>query len=111
MLHVGATIAVGLKAGGGVLTGGLLFIPAFCWMIYVVMKSGAMSGKALAVSVSGGIIAHILLALVYAGQKLGVYGAAGVLVFDVVVIATPLLVGWIGSKLLGSTAPKPLAAA
>ena len=110
MLHVGSTIALGLTGGGGVLTGGLLFIPGFCWMIYVVMKSGAMSGKALAVSVSGGIIAHILLATVYAGQKFGVYGAAGVLVYDVVVIATPLLVGWIGSKLLGSAAPRPVAA-
>jgi hypothetical protein len=30
-----------------------------------------MSGKVLAVSVSGGIIAHILLAAVYAGQKFG----------------------------------------
>jgi hypothetical protein len=65
-------------------------------MVYVVLKSGVMSAKALAVSVSGGIIAHILLAAVYALQKVGVYGAMGVLVFDVVVIATPLLVGWGG---------------
>jgi uncharacterized protein with HXXEE motif len=99
-LHVGATIATGAADAGGALTGGLLFIPSFFWMIYVVLRSHAMSGKALAVSISGGIIAHVLLAAVYGGQKAGVYGATGVLVFDVVVIATPILVGWLGSKLL-----------
>ncbi len=104
MLHVGATIATAAAGAGGVLTGGLLFIPSFFWMLYVVLKSHAMSGKALAVSVSGGIIAHLLLAVVYGGQKAGVYGGTGVLVLDVVVIATPILVGWAGSKLL---APVP----
>src|SRR3954466_6942260 len=110
-LHVVSTIVGGLAAGGGVLTGGLFFIPAFFWMIYAVMKSGAMSGKALAVSVSAGVIAHILLAAVYAGQKFGVYGATGVLVVDVMVLVTPLLVGWVGSKLLGPSSVKPLLAA
>ena len=105
-LHVVGTIALGGAVAGGVLTGGLLFIPSFFWMIYAVLKSGAMSGKALAVSVSGGIIAHILLAAVYGGQKAGLYGATGVLVFDVVVIATPLLVGWLGGKLVGPVAAK-----
>ena len=103
-LHVVATIATGAAGAGGVLTGGLFFIPSFFWMIYAVLRSGAMSGKALAVSVSGGIIAHILLAAVYGGQKAGMYGATGVLVLDLVVIATPLLVGWVGSKLLGPVA-------
>jgi hypothetical protein len=111
MLHVGATIATGAAGAGGVLTGGLFFIPAFCWMIYAVMKSGAMSGKALAVSVSGGIIAHILLAAVYAGQKFGLYGATGVLIVDCIVIATPLIVGWIGSQLVGPVGLRPLTAA
>jgi len=99
-LHLGATIATGAAGAGGVLTGGLLFIPSFFWMIYVVLKSHAISGKALAVSISGGLIAHVLLAAVYGGQKAGVYGSTGVLVFDVVVIATPIMVGWLGSKLL-----------
>jgi Protein of unknown function with HXXEE motif len=110
-LHVVATIATGAAGAGGVLTGGLLFIPSFFWMIYVVLKSRAMSGKALAVSVSGGVIAHILLAAVYGGQKVGMYGATGVLVLDLVVIVTPILVGWVGSKLLGPVALKPLSAA
>jgi len=104
MLHVGATIAMGLEGGGGVLTGGLLFIPAFAWMSYAVLKSGAPSGKALALSVSGGFIAHLLLAAVYGGQKAGVYGATGVLVFDVVVIATPILFGWFASRFVGEDA-------
>jgi len=103
-LHVVGTIALGAAVAGGVLTAGLLFIPSFFWMIYAVLKSRAMSGKALAVSVSGGIVAHILLAAVYGGLKAGVYGATGVLVFDVVVIATPVLVGWLGGKLLGPIA-------
>jgi hypothetical protein len=75
-VHVAGTIAAGATGGGGVVTAGLFFIPAFCWRIYAVRKSGAMSGKVLAVSVSGGIIAHILLAAVYAGQKFGMYAAA-----------------------------------
>src|SRR5690348_18370328 len=33
MLHFGATIATGAAGAGGVLTGGLLFIPSFFWMI------------------------------------------------------------------------------
>ena len=110
-LHVVATIATGAPGAGGVLTGGLFFIPSFFWMIYVIMKSSALSGTALAVSVSGGIIAHILLALVYAGQKAGVYGATGVVVFDLIVIVTPLLVGWAGSKFFGCGPLKPLSAA
>jgi hypothetical protein len=106
LLHVVMTIAGGLDAGSGVLTGALFFIPSFCWMVYVVLKSDVMSGKALGVSVSGGIIAHMLLAAVYGLQKAGFYGSAGVLAFDVVVVATPILVGWVGSKLLGIVAPK-----
>jgi hypothetical protein len=105
-LHVVATIATGAAGAGGVLTGGLFFIPSFFWMIYVVLKSRAMSGKTLAVSISGGIIAHILLAAVYGGQKAGVYGATGVLVLDLMVIATPILVGWVGSELFGPVAAK-----
>jgi Protein of unknown function with HXXEE motif len=111
VLHLVATIAIGGAAAGGVLTGGFLFIPGFFWMIYVVLKSHAMTGKALAVSVSGGIVAHILLAAVYGGQKAGVYGATGVLVLDLVVIATPILVGWVGSKFLGTSAVKGTVAA
>lgn len=106
LLHVVMTIAGGLESGSGVLTGALFFVPSFCWMVYVVLKSGAMSGKALAVSVSGGIIAHILLAPVYGLQKAGVIGATGVLVLDLVVIVTPLFVGWVGSKLLGAPVPR-----
>ena len=110
-LHVVATIATGAAGAGGVLTGGLLFIPSVFWMVYVVLKSHVMSGKALAVSVSGGIIAHVRLAAVYGGQKAGAYGGAGVLVLDLVVIAAPILVGWMGSKLLAPvTARAPRAA-
>jgi hypothetical protein len=104
-LHVVTTIAVGAPAASGVLTGGL-FIVAFVLMVSAVRKSGALSGKALAVSVSGGIIAHILLAAVYGLQKAGAYGATGVLASDLVVIAAPILVGWVGSKLLRPVAAK-----
>jgi hypothetical protein len=68
----------------------------FCWMVYVVHESGVLSGKALAVSVSAGIIGHILLIAVYGGFKFGAYGTTGVLVLDVVVIAGPILVGRVG---------------
>jgi hypothetical protein len=39
-------------------------------------------------------------------QKVGLYAATGVLVFDLVVIAAPILVGWMGSKFLGPLAAK-----
>ena len=110
-VHVVATIATGAAGAGGVLTGGLFFIPAFCWVIYAVMKSGAMSGKALAVSVSAGIIAHVLLIAAMGLQKAGLYGATGVLVFDLIVIASAPVIGWVGSKFLGPVALKPLSAA
>jgi hypothetical protein len=110
LLHVVLTIVAGLESGSGVLTGALFFIPSFCWMAYVVLKSGVMSGKALAVSVSGGIIAQILLGAVYQLQKSGAVGATGVLAFDVLIIVCPLLVGWAGSKFLESPIVKPLPA-
>ena len=106
VLHVVGTLLGGLQAGSGVLTGALLFIPSFFWMVYVVLKSRIMGGKALAVSVTGGIIAHSLLGAVYGLQKAGVYGSTGVLVFDLVVVAAPVLVGWVGSKLVGPFAAK-----
>jgi Protein of unknown function with HXXEE motif len=111
IVHVVGSIAIGAAATGGVLTGLFFFIPSFFWMIYAVMKSGAMSGKALAVSVSGGIIAHILLGAGYAGQKAGVYGATGLLLLDVIVLVTPLAVGWMASKLLKPVALKPMSVA
>ena len=98
--HVAGTLAGGLQGGSGVLTGALFFIPSFFWMVYVVLKSHELTATALAVSVSGGIIAHILLVLVLALQKVGLYGPTGVLTFDLVVIATPLLVSWTGSRFL-----------
>jgi hypothetical protein len=106
VLHTVGTLVGGLEVSGGVVTGALLFIPSFCWMVFVIRTSGVMSGKALVLSVSGGIIAHILLAAVYALQKAGVYGASGVLMFDIMVIATPLLVGWVGSRFLESDTVK-----
>jgi hypothetical protein len=111
VLHVVGILVGGLEAGSGVLVGALFSIPSFFWMVYVVLKTGAMSGKALAVSVSGGVIAHVFVFATLGLQKAGVYGAMGVLVFDLVVIATPLLIGWVGSKLLGPPAAKAPGAA
>jgi len=42
--------------------------------------------------------------------RAGLYGAARVLMLDVLVIAMPLLVGWLGTRLLGpfdATVPVP----
>ena len=44
-------------------------------------------------------------------QKAGLYGATGVLVFDLIVIASAPVIGWVGSKFLGPVALKPLSAA
>lgn len=111
LLHVVGTLAGGLESGSGVVTGALFFIPSFCWMVYVVLNSDVMSGKGLAASVSGGIIAHILLGAGYGVFKAGVWGAKGLLVFDVVIIASPLLIGWAWSKVLGSVPARATGAA
>jgi hypothetical protein len=44
-------------------------------------------------------------------QKAGLYGATGVLVFDLIVITSAPVIGWVGSKFLGPVALKPLSAA
>ena len=109
--HLGGTLAMGLEGGTGVVTGTLFFIASFFWMIYVVLKSGVMSGKALAISISGGVIGHALIPVVFGLFKAGVIGTWGVYVGDVVIVTIPLVVGWIGSKLLGPSAAKTPGAA
>ena len=108
IVHIGGVALRGIEAGGGVITATLFFIPAFFWMVHVVRASKVITGAALAISIAGGVIAHILLGAVYGLQKAGLYGAAGVLAFDLLVIATPLIVGWLGSGLANSQ-PRPSA--
>lgn len=62
-----------------------------------------MSANALAISVLGGIVMHILL-LSILGVLSGIPG--GVLSGDLVVFTSPFLIGWAGSKLLGPTAAR-----
>jgi Protein of unknown function with HXXEE motif len=113
LAHVGMTLAVGLEMGTGVLTGGLFFIASFFWMIYAVRRSGVMSGKALWLSISGGVISHAMIPPVFFGYRAGLFGAAGVYILDVVMAATPILIGWMWSKVLGPVsvnAPRAAAA-
>jgi hypothetical protein len=96
----------GIAAGGGVLSspgvvsGTLIFIPATVWVVYVCLKSGVMTGKALTVSLAGGISGHI--ALLGAYLLLKVAGAGAMLVADVVASFLPILVAGVGSKLVRS---------
>ena len=109
LLHVVMTIAGGLESGSGVLTGALLFIPSFFWMVYVCLKSGVLSWKALAVSVSGGIIAHMFLAVTYGLFTRGVVGPTGMLALDVLTLFLPILVAGAGSRLVRAPSAPPLA--
>ena len=99
LLHVSVALAKGADAIGGVVTGGVLFIPSFVWMVYACTKSGALTGKAVAISVSGGILAHIVLAVTY--PLVGIVGPAGMLAADVFLLFIPVLAAGAGSKLLG----------
>jgi hypothetical protein len=104
LFHLGGTIAMGLDGGTGVITGTLFFTASFCWMVYVVLNSGAMSVKALAVSIAGGVIGHALIPVVFGLFKAGAIGAAGVYVGDIVIVTIPLVVAWVGSSFLGTGA-------
>jgi len=101
LTHIGGAIMGGMEAASGLITGVLLFITSFIWMVYAVRKSGALSGKGLTVSVAGGLIAHLLLVAGLLSYREGAFGPGGVFVVDVLVIVTPFIVVWIGMKLFG----------
>ena len=102
ILHAVTGIAAGggVLSGPGVVSGTLIFIPATVWVAYVCLKSGVMTGKALIVSLAGGISGHI--ALLGAYLLLKVAGAGAMLVADVVASFLPILVAGVGSKLVRS---------
>jgi hypothetical protein len=108
LLHAVGTLAAGggMISNPGAVTGILLFVPASVWMVYVCLKSGFMTGKALAVSLAGGIAGHLGLFGAYWFLKIG--GAAGMLVADVVIAFLPILVAEVGSKLLGPPTMTPV---
>ena len=68
-----------------------------------------MSAKAIAVSLAGGIVGHIVLGLSYLVFKL-TGSAAVMLTMDVACVLVPFLVAGVGSKLLGPQAVRPLEA-
>ena len=67
-------------------------------MLYACTKSGALTRKTVAISVSGGILAHAFLAAIY--PLVRVIGPGGMLAADVLLLFIPLLVAGAGSKLL-----------
>ena len=107
LLHAVTTIAAsgGMISSPGAVTGILLFIPASVWMVYVCLNSSIMTGKALAVSLVGGIAGHVGLLGAYWFLKIG--GAAGMLVADVIIAFLPILVAGVGSKLTGPATKTP----
>jgi len=107
ILHVVTALIVGSDAYPGMVTGSLLFVPICVWVIYAALKSGAMSAKAIAVSLAGGIVGHIVLGLSYLVFKL-TGSAAVMLTMDVACVLVPFLVAGVGSKLLGPHAVKAL---
>ncbi|MDF0501448.1 HXXEE domain-containing protein [Burkholderia cenocepacia] len=104
--HIAGVAKGGLDSGSGLITGVLFFIPSFLWMVHVVRRSGALSTKALAVSVAGGLIAHLVLVAGLGLYRLGAYGANGVFVIDVLVVIFPFIVVWSGNKLFGPFPPR-----
>lgn len=112
LLHAvtGLFVSGGPIESPGAVSGTFMFIPATIWVCYACLKSGVMSGKALTVSLVGGIVGHIGLAGAYLFVK--VAGAAGMYVADVFISFLPILVAHFGSKLVGtSTTPARHAAA
>jgi uncharacterized protein with HXXEE motif len=101
VLHVVTALVQGSNAYPGVVTGVLLFIPSSVWVVYVCLKSGALSAKAIAVAYAGGIAGHIVLALTYLIFK-ATGSAPAMLAADIACVAVPFLVAGVGSKLLGA---------
>lgn len=101
LLHVVTGIVGGKDSLPGVVTGTLLFLPSFFWMVYVVLSSGLLSKKALAISLSGGVLAHIYLGASYGLFKSGAIGPAGMIVIDALIAFAPIVVAWAGSHWLG----------
>ncbi|MGB2740947.1 MAG: HXXEE domain-containing protein [Cognaticolwellia sp.] len=106
-LHVVTALTGGNEALPGVVTGVLLFIPAFCWVVYASLKSGALTAKGLAISLAGGAIAHILLGLTYLLFKAGVVAEPGMLALDIVTAGLPILIAGVGSRFVRARATEP----
>ncbi|HEX4507672.1 MAG TPA: HXXEE domain-containing protein [Alphaproteobacteria bacterium] len=106
LTHIAGAVMGGLEAASGLITGALFFIPSFFWMVHVVRGSGALSSKELAVSIAGGLIAHLLLMGALLLYKFGFYGPNVVLVLDLVVVVAPFVVVWVGGRLFGPFARK-----
>ena len=100
MAHLGGGAVMGMSPleNPGFFTGTLIFIPLTIWMVYIVLKTGKLSKKEIALSLVSGVVGHIALFFCYGFAILGL--PAGVLIADVVVAFTPILVAWILCKLL-----------
>jgi hypothetical protein len=110
ILHVATGLTMGSDAYPGMVTGSLLFIPITLWMIYACLKSHVMTAKAIAISLAGGIVGHIVLGLSYLVFKLS--GSAAVMfMMDVACVTIPFLIAGLGSKLLLTQVPRPLTGA
>lgn len=107
VLHVVTALTGGPKALPGIVTGVLLFIPTFCWMVYASLKSGAVTAKGLAISLSGGVIAHVLLGLTYFLFKTGFVAKPGMLALDILTAVLPILIAGVGSRFAQAPAMVP----
>jgi hypothetical protein len=88
--HIVGVIVAGSDAVMGVVTG-TLFIPLTIWVAYATLKTGALSPTTLAVSLAGGVIAHLALFVTILIMRATAPGA--LLIGDLVVIVLPLAIG------------------
>jgi len=94
MDHLGGGAALEMTPleNPGFFTGTLIFIPLTIFMVYVCLKTKALSKKGIVLTLVSGIVGHIALASCYLFAILGF--PAGVLIADVVVSFTPMIVAW-----------------
>jgi len=94
MAHLGGGAALEMTPleNPGFFTGTLIFIPLTIFMVYVCLKTKALSKKGIVLTLVSGIVGHIALASCYLFAILGF--PAGVLIADVVVSFTPMIVAW-----------------
>jgi hypothetical protein len=92
--HIVGVIVAGSNGVMGVVSG-TLFIPLTIWVAYATLKTGALSRSALAVSLAGGVIAHLTLFATVLIMRATV--PAALLIGDLVVIVLPLAIAGAGS--------------
>ena len=99
-VHLGSLIRSGgdLAGNGGVVTGLLIFLPLFIWIVIVCRREHLLPPRGLGIAIVSGIIGHIGLFTIYIANKL--IGSTFVFFYVPVVAFIPIIVSAVLCKSL-----------